>query len=139
VLARLALETSSYSPMDHLHRVAAPVLLVAAAYDTLCPPEVVRAAAEKLGGGTALDGGCLCARRCPALPGTLGARRGRPRREGARRQPPLAAAGPKAEVVEERCTHFDIYGNEAWERVVTRTLAFLDKHLSAGSPPTLTQ
>lgn len=71
------------------------MLFISASDDHLCPPEVVRAAAAKL--------------------------------------------GSKATLLEQRCNHFEIYNNEHWEAVMAGTLAFLDKHLSEGGPPTLTQ
>lgn len=44
VRARLTLEMGRYSPIDHLPRVRAPVLVVAATNDTLCPVGEVRRA-----------------------------------------------------------------------------------------------
>lgn len=50
-----------------------------------------------------------------------------------------ARLGSKAELMENQCSHFDVYGNDLWDRVVTRTLAFLDKHLAQGLAPMLKQ
>jgi pimeloyl-ACP methyl ester carboxylesterase len=46
VRARLTLEMGRYSPIDHLPRVRAPVLMIAATNDTLCPIAAVRRAPE---------------------------------------------------------------------------------------------
>lgn len=44
VRARLTLEMGRYSPIDHLPKVTAPVLMIAATNDTLCPIAQVRRA-----------------------------------------------------------------------------------------------
>lgn len=49
VLARLALETTAYSPIEYLRYVRAPVLFMSASQDTLCPTDVIRQAAAQLG------------------------------------------------------------------------------------------
>eukprot|EP00198_Chlamydomonas_reinhardtii_P007562 XP_001696899.1 predicted protein [Chlamydomonas reinhardtii] len=54
VLARVALETSSYRPITSLERLAGvPLLFVSAAQDSLCPAAAVRAAAAAAPGGGA--------------------------------------------------------------------------------------
>ncbi|KAG2439296.1 hypothetical protein HXX76_004655 [Chlamydomonas incerta] len=54
VLARVALETSSYRPITALERLAGvPLLFVSAAEDSLCPAAAVRAAAAAAPGGAA--------------------------------------------------------------------------------------
>lgn len=49
VLGRVMLELSKYNPINHLDTVQAPVMLVAADKDQLCPPALVKEAAKKLG------------------------------------------------------------------------------------------
>jgi pimeloyl-ACP methyl ester carboxylesterase len=46
VLARLSNELSRYNPIDKVPEVQAPVLMVAATRDSLCPVKVARRAAE---------------------------------------------------------------------------------------------
>ena len=54
MLARVALETSSYRPITSLERLAGvPLLFVSAAQDSLCPAAAVRAAAAAAPGGGA--------------------------------------------------------------------------------------
>jgi pimeloyl-ACP methyl ester carboxylesterase len=50
VMARAIVEALGYKPMDHLHNIRCPVFLRAATQDHLCPPDVIKAAAEQLAG-----------------------------------------------------------------------------------------
>lgn len=49
-MARVIVEALGYVPLDHLHKIKCPVFLRAATQDHLCPPEVIKAATERLGG-----------------------------------------------------------------------------------------
>ncbi|MEW5312685.1 MAG: hypothetical protein WDW38_004300 [Sanguina aurantia] len=49
-LARFALESSGYSPINYLGSVTAPVMFVTALQDSLCNPELIRRAADLLKG-----------------------------------------------------------------------------------------
>jgi pimeloyl-ACP methyl ester carboxylesterase len=53
-LARIVLEALGYNPSAQLHKVTCPVFLRVGLRDHLCPPSVVRAAAEKLRNGYVL-------------------------------------------------------------------------------------
>lgn len=47
--ARLSLELSAYNPISHVSGIKAPVMLISAKKDTVCPPELVQRAAEAMG------------------------------------------------------------------------------------------
>ncbi|EFJ45464.1 hypothetical protein VOLCADRAFT_94145 [Volvox carteri f. nagariensis] len=104
VLARFALETSSYSPIKSVPRITAPVLFISALRDQLCPPELVRRAAALL----------------PVGAGSSNSNSSVGRGSG---------SGSGAELVELDCTHFDIYLGEHLVSVLEATVSFLTRQL----------